>query len=254
MKNVLKLFRYSGSKSKLVPLYRPPPPGTKRLVEPYLGSGAYIMAHRGVPGIGYETNADVAAMWWWLQKSTPEELKDLAERVEAAKAADPEGKPDVRMLALAKGPETYVRINCAGVMTGQLTGWRIYPQNRLPVEGTIQCLPRLKEVEVVLGPASLYTHTDGDLLFVDPPYVGTVGGYLEKGGANHEKTYRPSSTVDLLASTTNPVVFTYGTGAPQLFPSYSWEAVLERKVPNIRSGGTTDRTEWVSYLRWPKGG
>ena len=246
----LKLFRYSGSKSRLLKYYKRTPEGTKRVVEPYLGSGCYLLS-TDLPGVGYETNGDIVAMWRWLKQTTPSELKDLHDAVEAIKA-DPNTptKPDVRlMLGLSLGQQTYVRINTTGVLVGQLTAWKIYPQNRLPYEQTALCLPRLKDIEVIHGSANEYVHQDGDLLFIDPPYLGTTAGYVEKSRIkNHETCYSASDTIDLVSKTSNPIVFTYGDGAKDHFPDYEWTPVVTRKVPNIRRGGTVDRTEWVSYI------
>jgi site-specific DNA-adenine methylase len=247
-----RLFRYSGSKSRLLKYYRRPPSGTKRIVEPYLGSGCYLLSS-GLPGLGYETNGDVVAMWKWLQTTSPAELKDLYRAVEEIKI-DPSTpvKPDVRlMLGLNLGQQTYVRINTTGVLVGQLTAWKIYPQNRLPIEQTIACLPLLKDIEVIHGSAALYKHQDGDALFVDPPYLGTTAGYVEKGGnKSHETTYKPLETIDLINSTSNPILVTYGDGAVSHFPGLQWQPVMTRKVPNIRRGGTVDRTEWAAYVNW----
>ena len=246
----LKLFRYSGNKHRYIKYYRRPPEGTKRIVEPYLGSGAYWFS-TDLPGLGYETNGDVVAMWRWLQTTTPKELEDLSEAVEAVKI-DPTniGKPDVRRLGLSLGQETYVRINVTGVVVGQLTAWKIYPQYSLPVENTVSCLPRLKDIDIIHGSASGYVHTDGDLLFIDPPYLGTIAGYEEKGKKSHEAAYDPKETKSLISSTTNPVIFTYGDGAGTAFPEYAWSKVCVRKVPNLRRGGTVDRTESVAYVNW----
>lgn len=248
MKN--RPFRYSGNKSRLIKYYRRPKEDTKRIVESYLGSGSYWLS-TDLPCVGYETNGDVVAMWKWLQTTTPKELRDLSTTVEALKV-DPGnvGKPDVRRLGLSRGQETYVRVNVTGVIVGQLTAWKVYPQHSLPVEGTISCLPRLKDIDVIHGSANDYVHRDGDLLFIDPPYIGTTAGYEEKGKKSHEKSYDPQGTIDLISSTSNPVIFTYCDAAKGLFDQYTWEKVKTRKVPNVRVGGTVDRTEWVSYVNW----
>lgn len=241
------LFRYSGNKSRLLKHYRTPPPGTKRVVETYLGSGAFLLAQTH-PGLGYDTNGDLVAMWHWLQKCTRQDLLDLNSDVEKLKLT--ESKPDVRKLGLALGPQTYVRINTTGVLVGQLTAWRIYPQNKLPVDNTSKYLEKIRDVEVIHGDASLYQHWNGDLLFVDPPYVGTTGGYVEKGKGSLEARYKPQDTVNLIDQTTNPVILTYGDGAQDIFPSYDWQLVATRKVPNVRRGGTVDRSEYVAYVNW----
>jgi hypothetical protein len=207
------------------------------------------MLSTDLPCLGYEVNSELVAMWKWLQKTTPAELKDLSDAVESAKTTASDGKPDVRAMRLDLGPQTYVRINAASVMVGQLTSWKVYPQHSLPIDQTIALLPRLKDVDVVHGSANEYIHSPGDMLFIDPPYVGTTGGYVEKSGKNHETSYDPQSTISLINSTDNPIAFTYGDGAADLFP-YKWEEVARRKVPNMRKGGTVDRSEWVSYINW----
>jgi site-specific DNA-adenine methylase len=242
------LFRYSGNKSRLLQFYRKPPSSIKRVVEPYLGSGSFMISC-DVQGLGYELNGDLVAMWNWLKGCTSGDLVDLDKQVRALKGT--EEKPDVRKLGLPLGPQTYVRINITGVMVGQLTCWKIYPQHNLPLENTLACLPRLKDIEVVHGSANEYKHTDGDLLFIDPPYLGTYGGYEEKSKSKgHDASYDPKGTLELLNSTNNPVIFTYGTNAPSIFPNFVWEKVKTIKVPNFRRGGTVDRVEWVSYINW----
>lgn len=246
----MRLFRYSGNKSRYLKHYKKPPQNVKRVVEPYLGSGAYLLS-TNLPGLGFETNADVVAMWHWLQKSSPQDLLDLQAEYQTLvrNHPDPHQKPDVRLMKLDRGPQTYVRVNCTGVVVGQLTAWKIYPQFSLPVEKTIECLERIKDIEVIHGSANDYKHLDDDLLFVDPPYVNTVGGYIEKNKKDHEKAYSTVDTMRLIESTSNPIIMTYGDGASSLFP-YEWEKVASRKVPNLRKGGTVDRTEWVSYINW----
>jgi len=247
----MRLFRYSGNKQRYVKHYRKPLAGTKRVVEPYLGSGAYLLS-TDLPGLGYEANGDIVEMWKWLQKSSAVELKEFDDQFRAFKRENSEIiKPDVRLMKLEIGPQTYVRINVTGVVVGQLNSWKIYPQFNLPIEQTIACLSRLKDIEVIHGSANDYKHQDGDMLFVDPPYINTVGGYVEKHKKNHEKTYVATDTLDLIRSTSNPIIMTYGDGASNIFP-YKWEFVARRKVPNLRRGGTVDHCEYVSYINWPE--
>ena len=241
-----KLFKYSGSKSKLVPFYRAPPEGTKRIVEPYLGSGSYILSTE-LPGLGFETNPEVVAMWEWLKTASPDDIRQIDKMVRDARIR--EQKPDVKQMGLDLGPQTYVRINVTSVVTGQLKSWKIYPQHNIPVNLTIDCLPRLKDIQVIQGTANSYIHQDGDLLFIDPPYIGTDGGYKDKK-VDHGKNYDPEDTKRLISSTSNPIIFTYGDGAQDIFGEYKWKHVKTAKVPNMRRGGTTDRSEWVAYINW----
>lgn len=246
---IFKPFRYCGNKTRLLKFYRRPLSNVTRIVEPYMGGGSYGLS-TDLPCLGYDTNGDVVELWHWLKRQTPESMRALKEKFEAFKTNSKCTKPDVRDMGLESGAQTYVRINTTGVITGQLMTWKLYPQHSLPVEKTIACLDKIKTVEVVHGPASLYKHKDGDLLFIDPPYVGTTAGYIEKGVANHELSYDPRETIELISKTSNPVIFTYGDCARDIFPDYDWQIVTTRKVPNVRKGGTVDRREWVCYVNW----
>lgn len=243
---MLSLCRYSGNKSKLLKDYRDyRHMDVTRIVEPYLGSGAFSL-NQSLPALGFEINSALVAMWKWLKTCSPDDLIDLNEKIEMAKSQ--EEKPNVKDMNLELGPQTYVRVNICSVVVGQLSSWRIYPQHSLPIQSTIACLPRLKNIEIRNENAINYEHRDGDLLFIDPPYVGTIGNY--KGETNHEKEYRPEDTIRLISSTTNPIILTYGTNAPEIFPDYEWHVVKKKKVPNMRKGGTVDRIEYVSYINW----
>lgn len=246
---MFSLCRYSGNKSKLLADYRDyRHMNVSRIVEPYLGSGAFSL-NQSLPAVGYEINTALVAMWNWLKECSADDLMELNEVVETAKSR--EEKPNVKDMGLDLGPQTYVRVNVCSVVVGQLSSWRIYPQHSLPIQSTLACLPRLRNIEVHNESANAYEHTDGDLLFIDPPYVGTVGNY--KGETNHEKEYRPEDTIRLISSTTNPIILTYGTNAPEVFPDYEWHVVKKKKVPNMRKGGTVDRIEYVSYINWIDG-
>lgn len=236
----LRLFRYCGNKSKLLHLYRPIPCGVRRIVEPFLGSGAFML-NSGLPGIGYEMNPRIVAMWRWLKQASADDLRGLANLVDRCK----KDRPSVRDLGLDSGPEAYVCINVTGLVVGQLSSWTVYPQHSLPIDDTIRCLPRLKEIEVVQGDGHQFVAERGDMLFVDPPYVAT--------NANYAKVeYDPNKTVSMIEAWDCPTILTYGSNAESVFPQYQWETVKIVKVPNMRRGGTVDRNEMVTYLRMPE--
>ena len=245
------LFRYSGNKRNIVPLIDLPNCKIKRVVEPYLGSGSFILS-RFNDGLGIDVNEDIITMWKWLRdEATPKLLFDLASQVADAVESHEDGKPDVRELGLERGPETYVRVNCSGVYAGQLSSWVLYPQHKLPARDTSKILPRLKNIELIHGDASLYQEQDGDVVFLDPPYLGTKGNYKEAAKSGIEESYSPQKTIDLISRISAPVILTYGDGAEETFPDYEWHQVVKRKVPNIRKGGTVDRTENVAYVNFP---
>ena len=85
----------------------------------------------------------------------------------------------------------------------------------------------------------------GDAVLLDPPYLGTRGNYLQ------ETSFDPAGIAEEVSSWRVPVLITYGTGAPEIFPGLPWELVQIRKVPNIRRGGTVSREEWISRINWP---
>jgi len=238
----LRAFRYSGNKSRLLSLYKKQE-GAKRIVEPYLGSGAYAL-NSDLPAKGYEVNGELVAMWHWLQTTNEKELLDLRAMIEDRKKT--EAKPDVRDLKLDLGRQTYVRVNVCSVVVGQLSSWKIYPQHKLPVEETARCLSRIKDIQVVHGKGEEHECEEKDMLFVDPPYVGTSGNYIEKG-KEIERSYRPEDTIKLLENARRAIV-TYGTNAQEIFPSLKWELVKTIKVPNMRRGGTVERKEFVAYI------
>lgn len=243
----LRLFRYSGSKTRFLKYYRQPASKYHTVVEPYLGSGSYSL-NLTSPALGYEMNASLVAMWHWLQVTSPGELRDLGIYLQDWR--NRQDKPDVRDMKLPLGPETYVRINTASVMVGQLSSWKVYPQHRLPVDETSRCLARIKDIQVIHGNGEEHSPRCGEHLFIDPPYLGTTANYLDHSTpkASLEGKYNPSATKELIKRAIGPVTMTYGSNAQSLFPEVTWELVKTRKVPNMRSGGTVDRTEWVAYF------
>ena len=247
--NLPGLFRYCGSKRYIVPLLKAPLLH-KRVVEPYLGSGSYIMSREG-PALGIDINQNIIDLWLWLKnEATHERLVELDKICQDAVAAHPDWKPDVRSLGLSKGEQVYVRVNNTGLVVGQLSSWKIYPKYRLPVENTSGFLDRLKDVEIRLGSASSYVEEDGDLVFIDPPYRGTQANYKQDAKNGIEESYRPEDTIALISRIKAPIIFTYGTDAPKQFPQYEWTQLLIKKVPNMRRGGTVDRIEHVAYINW----
>lgn len=243
----MRLFRYSGSKDRMLRHYpgKLVPDGSRRIVEPYLGSGSYSLAclqqDPNLRALGYDTSPDIVALWRWLQSDdAPRDLVVLQRWYEAQTE-----KVDIRTVPhLTPGMRLYLKVNVCGAYVGQLSSWSIYPQHRLPVDQTLSALTLAQRVDVIEGSGEAHVPAPGDALFVDPPYVGTSGNYAKNG-------YNPEGTLSLLARCAHvPVMFTYGDGAPALFPGLPWQVACVRKVPNLRRGGTVLRSEHYARMRW----
>ncbi len=254
-----KLIRYCGNKISHILQLRKlnlVPTNYTSVFEPYAGSMAFSL-NQDKPAVGIEINADLCAMWHWLQKSTAQDLIDLNNNLLNGSNGQ---KVDLRQIAqqfnLCTGQLTYLRVNVSGVYTGQLNSWLYYPQHKLPIAKTTQCLPLLQNITIVNADISTYNYkfTGGELVFVDPPYVNTKAGYICKSSKQtfETKTYNPQSTIDLINSAKLAgctVLFTYGDGASTLFPQYNWTPLFTRKVPNISGGGgTIDRVEYLAVV------
>ncbi len=246
------IFRYSGNKWKILAKLNIQLPPHKRLVEGYLGSGAFLLSRTG-PSLGIDVNPNVIDIWKWLQTTTPQRLHELEKIRQDAVANDPNNKPDVRDIKnISKEEMLYMRVNVTGVYVGQLSSWKIYPKWKLPVEKTVKYLDRVKEIDLILGSVHTeYKEADGDLIFLDPPYAGTKGNYKQDGKKGVEESYCPQDTVNLISKLSCPVILTYGTDAKEVFPQYKWIEVLRKKVPLIRKGGTLERIEHVSFINFP---
>jgi hypothetical protein len=249
---MISAFRYSGNKSRMFQNYKRPMFPVRRIVEPYAGSMAYslnlqVALGRRIRSLGFDTNEYLTSMWRWLTSSARAgtlsgQLQGIRDQVLKA------GKVDVRTIDWPDPIRTYVRVNVCSVMVGQLSSWTIYPKHSLPIENTIAAVPYMKLLTVHPCDALQYRPEPGDLVFIDPPYINTSANYVGRAGKT-DKGYTPAHTMALLEKLRGvPVIFTYGDSAPQLFPTLKWGVVAKRKVPNIRMGGTVDRTEYVCYL------
>ena len=245
----MKLFRYSGNKVKLTPLYDLPKKNISRIVEPYLGSAGFSLnCGLNVPVLGYEINEDLYDMWMWLKSTSKEELLDLYKFVEDLKTK--EEKPNLKNVNLPNGPLTYIRINACSVVVGQLSSWKVYPQHKLPIQETIRCLPIIKDFEIRNESAENYENDANDLVFIDPPYLDTKANYKSAKNKKIEINYKPEDTINLVSRIQSPIIFTYGSNAMETFPNCDWRILKTIKVPNIRKGGTVDRFEYVAYLNY----
>ena len=73
--------------------------------------------------------------------------------------------------------------------------------------------------------------------------------YLEGDRRRRAEHHDPAATTALISRTDAPCILTYGTDAVSAFPDFDWTVLRTSRVPNMRRGGTTDRTEHVAHIR-----
>lgn len=240
-------FRYFGNKRKYVKQYRKPE-NYNRIVELFLGSGAFSI-QSNVPAIGFELSEKVCSIWDFLKNTTPEELLSL-EKYWLDNRKELNKQPADSLPYKNQGLINYVKVNVCGVYNGITTCSSLYAQHALPVKNTIAALNRIQDITVVNTSFDTYEPTEGDLVFVDPPYLNTRAAYKNKSSTDTCLDFSPEKLSNFLATIKNPIIFTYGNGAEKDYPMYKWEKIDERFTPKIRGGGKSCRIEYVSYLNF----
>lgn len=232
-------FHYSGNKKRLSPLLRKPV--SDIVIEPFAGSAGYSLYYKPSKVILFENNTDIYNLWNWLITATT--IKDL-EKLESLKVSV---KTDIRTLNLPKPEETLFRLTCASVYVGQLSSWIAYPQNSVNFSFLKENLDYIKNNITLGGKDFRESLSLKGTFFIDPPYVGTHGNYKDKSKKLSLDNIEISDITNFIDQLTEPIIFTYGTDAPTIFPQYDWVSVLEKKVPRIRTGGTSNRIDYVCY-------
>ena len=254
MTALLKAFNYSGAKTRYLRYYRPLPSDVQRVVEPYLGSGSFVlnaMHHNKVDGIGYEVSPEIVSLWRWLQTCKPQDIYDLDRLVDDTYKR--QGRFDVRSLDIPIGALTYLRIHICAIPRGLLRGYLMMPNLKLPVATTVASLPVLRRLDV--RHASGHTHVEGDrdAWFIDPPYVDdrrdttVVDNIRTSGYSRAAEDYSIDDTLQLLERLRRPACVTYGSAAKRVFTKLSWRLVDVRGVGGPNQA-TRYRAEFVSYI------
>lgn len=264
MTEYLKYISYSGSKHWVLPYLKPLPEYT-RSVELYAGSMAFSLNQK-MPAVGYDTSPAIVQLFAMLEYAkTKEESRFLGLLQRAATIVQENPGIDVEKAIDDYADTVYyecainpnntepngfdymywlIKCYCCGLYSGQMGSRKIYPQHRIPIEKMMRVFREAPPIHVVHGSAELYTPEPGDLVFIDPPYHGTDGGY--------GKGYNPESTrniVNMLKETQTPYIFTYGDGAATVFPGEEWTLVKTKSVPNLRNRDVApkSRGEYISY-------
>ena len=223
-----KLFRYSGNKTDFPEMDLSK---YKRIVETCAGSMGFSLQY-DLPALGIDYSLELINLLKWLQTVSDKNLDKLKQY---------EGQRlDIRKIPnLSDEEKTYLRINIASVMVGQLSSWTIYPQNKLPIEQTKRAIRKIKNWKFKHGSYLNYVCKEGDFLFIDPPYLGTLGNYNENDlNMNEFLSWQKQLWV--------PHIITYGSPIKEI--KTKWKCWLEKKVPNIRLGGSKIRKDYYTLV------
>jgi site-specific DNA-adenine methylase len=200
--------------------------------------------NQGSRFLGVDVNEELVMMLLWLQRVPISRLREL----KAICDVNREAKKDVRTLGLKPEEQTYLRINCASVMVGQLSSYSLYPQHNLPVEKTIEAIPFLKKGLVFCATSSCVEPADGMFLFIDPPYTKTSANYGEHSDST--AILQAMRLFDICLTKGIPFVATYSEST-DVFPGMPFQFAYATKVPNIRNGGSVERKEFIlSNVPW----
>jgi 16S rRNA G966 N2-methylase RsmD len=226
-----------------------PDEGTETIVEPFAGSLAFSLSYDVRNIIAAESNEAIRELLLWLhQTATEQRLQELQE-LEISQ------KVDVRELpGLCSEERTLLRLQMASLVVGQLSSWTLYPQHSKGLDKVVSQLQSFKSKNFqlfrhfkdIIFPSNC--SFDNTLVFVDPPYLNTDGNYKDKGRDFGQ--VEPEDIEDWISELPYKVLFTYGNGAQDLFPRYQWQVAMNRKVPDMRNGGSKERTEWFAKINW----
>lgn len=223
-----KLFRYSGNKTDFPEI---DVSNHKRIVETFAGSMGFSLQY-DLPALGIDYSLELINLLKWLQTVSDKNLDKLRQY---------EGqKIDIRKIpGLSDEERTYLRINIASVMVGQLSSWTIYPQNKLPIEATKKARKKIKNWKFKHGTYLDYIQKEGDLAFIDPPYLNTSGNY-------NENSLDMETFLKWEKSLWVPHIITYVMPIRQI--KTKWKCWLEKKIPNVRLGGYKIRKDYYTMV------
>jgi site-specific DNA-adenine methylase len=215
----------------------------KTIIEPFAGSLAYSMFYGKPRVVGAEANPLMFNLWEWLR--TAAEVTDLDK---LQQIHGPE-KVDIRNIDLLEPERTLLQLQVCGAYVGTLCTYVTYPKHSIGLKKLKEALPYIKRslAPMVQDYRQVDVSEKDSIVFIDPPYLSSSWDYKKKK-AGHDVLITPEEVEDFALSLTQPVVFSYGTGAAETFPRLEWRKLVDVKVPILRGGGTKTRTEYVAIL------
>lgn len=241
------------------------------IIEPFAGSAAFSLTVRSaideynkstgknlpVPHILLtDSSRHLINCWNFVASATRNRIMELNDLV----VANNNGKCTDLSDVVTDEELSFIKLTCCGVYRGQFVSTKITNCERSGGLGEDRILTakRLLELEKVrvwnidcetlverhLDKALKYY--DKVLLFVDPPYVGTLANYDKHGYM--EGTQQSLRKLLIKAKKLKiPTVITYGD--TDLFKNdLNWKEIAMRKVPRIRCGGTLVRYDYYATL------
>lgn len=159
-------FPYFGSKYRTVPRY--PAPAHGLIVEPFAGSATYSTRHEPECAVLCEKNPQIAAIWAWLVRASPQDVLDLPDVPAGAEAPPglPEGAEILMRMWFNRGSASPKRVNMAwGEKSGKPAGsWGPAARRRIADQ-----VEKIRGWEVYCG--SYEDLPNGHATwFIDPPY------------------------------------------------------------------------------------
>lgn len=242
---MFKPFRYAGNKSKYFKFYRELPADTKRIVEPFAGSLIFSMQY-DLPILASDIEPRIVELYNWLASISEIDLHKLNNWY-----LNKRDNFDIRDITILSEPQrTYIKLNAGSMMTGHIDKNIIYRNAKsLPIDNTIACLPKIKNQLTILNVEfdSLEIKS-GDLIFIDPPYIGSHNQYGRDIDEN-DLVNRIKQFISKYPD--NKFIFTHADGVEYLFPDYDWQFTKEHTL--IKSRIKTQsrvRNEYVAYINW----
>jgi len=224
------------------------------VIEPFAGSAAISIAS-GLPYLLAEADPGIRDLFNTGRSTSLAEWRRQVEEIRSF-VRSVSGPTNVQikseLAALSPWQSFIVRVQACGMYVGAANSTLFYPQfasalaKRLDLLSDAESHAALQRcVDCYESYAQLTLFDTEDQTFVvDPPYLGTNGGYAGSD-ISVEKMREFLSRKQV-----SPVMVTYGDGAQTTFPDLNWEVVAERKVPRVHASGTITRTEYVAYTRW----
>lgn len=182
LKHLKPMFPFYGSKHRLAKHYPKPAHGT--IIEPFAGSACYSLWHYEMNVILYDADPVVCAVWDYLIRSKPSEIRRLPKNV-------PSTVDDLKVVQEAKWLIGFWCNKASSTPRNMLSAWaREYPNKGFWTTDSMR-----ERVAVQCGKIDHWTvknksYEDADNIkatwFIDPPYYGKPGSRYKYNDVDYQ--------------------------------------------------------------------